>query len=123
MRVIIEILTGRLFYVEIKEDATVEDLKREIGFQEHLPLDRLILLVDHDRVNGCSNLMTEDEIALQDYGVKDGSHVYLFFETVDEDGCHFLLPSSGQDFMMYHQPSSYSYLNDLFLQPATKVNE
>lgn len=73
MRVTIEILTGKLFYVEVdKEDATVLDLKREIESQENLPHDRLILILD-------DNVLIENETSLIAYGVRDGSHLYLFF--------------------------------------------
>ncbi|KAL3514615.1 hypothetical protein ACH5RR_027332 [Cinchona calisaya] len=91
MRVVVEILTGRLFYVEMKDDATVSDLKKEIGFQEQLPFDRLILLVDGNE----SFFMSENQVSLKDYGIKDGSHVYLFFDpVVDDDGSwHSLLTS------------------------------
>lgn len=87
MRVVVEILTGRLFFVEIQDDATVADLKKEIGFQEQLPFDRLILLVDGTE----SFLMNENERSLQDYGIKDGSHVYLFFDSVDDGSWHCLV--------------------------------
>lgn len=96
MRVVVEILTGRLFYIEIKDDATVADLKKEIEFQEHLPFDRLILLIDGNE----SFLMSENELFLQDYGIKDGSHVYLFFDPIDDGSCHSLL--SSQDSTWCH---------------------
>lgn len=110
MRVVIEILTGTLFYIEVKDDATVADLKKEIGFQEQLPFDRLILLVEGG--NDERLLMSENECSLHEYGVEDGSHVYLFFETV-EDGSssyHFLL--SCQDNNIWcHSPHQVDLLS------------
>lgn len=113
MRVVIEILTGTLFYIEVKDDATVADLKKEIGFQEQLPFDRLILLVDggNERL-----LMSANECSLHEYGVEDGSHVYLFFETV-EDGsssCHFLLSCQDNNIIWCHSP----HLVDLLSQQS-----
>ena len=88
MRVVVEILTGKLFYVQIGDNATVLDLKKEIGAQEKLPDDRLILLL-------CNNLMNENEALLVEYGVKDGSHLYLFFDSLKDGSSHqFLLSSS-----------------------------
>lgn len=99
MRVAIEILTGRLFYVEMKDDATVSDLKKKIGFQEQLPFDRLILLVGGNE----SFIMSESELSLEDYGIKDGSHVYLFFDNVDDGSCQSL--STSQDCTWCHSSS------------------
>ena len=80
MRVVVEILTGKLFYIEVRANAMVADLKREIGAQENLPHDRLILVLSSNP----SRLMNENELALVDYGVRDGSHVYLFFDPPNE---------------------------------------
>ena len=80
MRVVVEILTGALFYVQVSDNATVADLKREIGDKENLPHNRLILVLG----SNLSRLMNENELALVDYGVRDGSHVYLFFNPLNE---------------------------------------
>ncbi|CAI9299444.1 unnamed protein product [Lactuca saligna] len=84
MRVVVEILIGKLFYIQVGNNATVLDLKKKIGAQEKLPVDRLILLM-------YENLMNENESSLVDYGVEDGSHVYLFFNT-QKDGLTHLSP-------------------------------
>ncbi|CAK9133536.1 unnamed protein product [Ilex paraguariensis] len=90
MRLVVEILTGKLFYIQLGDDATVEDLKREIGAQEKLPRDRLILILNGE----LSHLMNDNELSLLDYGVQDGSHVYLFFDPLDDCSFHhFLLKS------------------------------
>lgn len=75
---------GKLFYIQVGNNATVLDLKKKIGAQEKLPVDRLILLM-------YENLMNENESSLVDYGVEDGSHVYLFFNT-QKDGLTHLSP-------------------------------
>ncbi|EYU32795.1 hypothetical protein MIMGU_mgv1a020662mg [Erythranthe guttata] len=82
MKLVAELLTGSLFYVEVKEDDTVGDLKREIGDQENLPTDRLIFILD-DFYNN-RTLMDNNETPLKDYGVRDSSHIYIFFEPADD---------------------------------------
>ncbi|KAK9922524.1 hypothetical protein M0R45_030986 [Rubus argutus] len=39
MKVVVENLTGTLFHVQVGNDATVADLKREIETQQKLPYD------------------------------------------------------------------------------------
>ncbi|MCD7461009.1 hypothetical protein HAX54_044988 [Datura stramonium] len=82
MNLVIEILTGTLFHIRVAKDTatTVADLKREISNQEKLPENRLILMLDTGGGVGDSIMLTGDEIPLADYGVKDGSHFYLFFK-------------------------------------------
>lgn len=82
MKVVVEVLTGTLFYIQVKNYATIGDLKKEIGSQQKLPCDRMILLLDNDK----SRLMSQDqdEVSLVDCGVKDGSHIYLFFNPLDD---------------------------------------
>ncbi|WVZ03341.1 hypothetical protein V8G54_024147 [Vigna mungo] len=93
MKVVVENLTGALFYIEVKNDATFEDLKREIEAQEKLPSDRLIFVLDSGE---CPIMRKEDEkLSLLDSGIQDGSHIYLFFTSVDDDSTdHFRFTSS-----------------------------
>ena len=79
-----EILTGTLFYIQVGNDATVADLKKEIEAQQKLPQDRLILFLSNKRSD---HLINEegDGAALVDCGVQDGSHIYLFFDPLDTD--------------------------------------
>lgn len=89
MKVVVENLTGTLFYVEVGNEATVEDLKREIEAQAKLPCDRLIVIVD----DVCWPLITKDDEkeSLVDFGIQDGSHVYIFFSPVDDESTkHFV---------------------------------
>lgn len=79
MKVVAEVFTGSLFYVEVGEDATVGDLKKEIEKQENLPGNRLMLLLDSDK----RYLLDRDEAALKYYGVEDSSHVYIIFKPPD----------------------------------------
>lgn len=83
MKVVVENLTGTLFYVQVGNDATVQDLKREIEAQQKLPCDRLILVLDADQ----SPLMSKEEerATLVDCGVQDGSHIYLYFNPIDDE--------------------------------------
>jgi hypothetical protein len=95
MSVVVENLTGTLFYIQVGNDATLADLKREIEAQQKLPFDRLILILDTD----LGHLMTDhgDGVSLLDCGVQDGSHIYLFFNPVDDGSTHhivFTLPES-----------------------------
>nr|KYP50348.1 hypothetical protein KK1_027936 [Cajanus cajan] len=89
MKVVVENLTGTLFYIQVSNDATMEDLKREIEVQQKLPCDRLILVLDADH---CFLMNKEEEkTSLVDCGIQDGSHIYLFFNPVDEDSNdHFM---------------------------------
>ncbi|KAK7263542.1 hypothetical protein RJT34_31134 [Clitoria ternatea] len=89
MELVVENLTGTLFHVQVGYDATVQDLKREIGAQQKLPCDRLILVLDADHNPLISK--EEETISLVDYGVQDGSHIYLFFNPIDdESNNHFV---------------------------------
>ncbi|CAB4286537.1 unnamed protein product [Prunus armeniaca] len=47
-QVVVENLTGSLFYVQVGNNATVADLKREIETQQKLPYDRMILILGAD---------------------------------------------------------------------------
>lgn len=80
MKVTAEIFTGKFFYVEVGEDARVGDLKNEIGNQENLPKDRLILMLDADG----QQLLDKDEVPLRDCGVQDSSRVYILFRPIDD---------------------------------------
>ncbi|CAN4122808.1 unnamed protein product [Withania somnifera] len=80
MQVVVEIMTGTIFHVQVGENAMVKDLKIGIHNQENVPSDRLILLMDigndHLMING-------DEKPLSEYGVQDGSRLYAFFKPLD----------------------------------------
>lgn len=84
MRLQVESLTARFFYVDVDDDAKTADVMRVIGEQENLPIDRLILVLYHNEDNQVI-LTTEDETPLADYGVQDGSLLYLFFTSVLPD--------------------------------------
>ncbi|OMO55542.1 hypothetical protein CCACVL1_27198 [Corchorus capsularis] len=77
MKVVVEILTGSLFNVEVGDDATLGDLKKEIATQQSLPEDRMMLMIGDDESRVVID--QEDGAALVDCGVQDGCHVYLFF--------------------------------------------
>nr|GLL18198.1 hypothetical protein DM860_006557 [Ipomoea trifida] len=88
MVVVAEIMTGPLFHVRLPDSATVSDLKKEIC-SEQLPQDRLILILDGGGGGPvpANCVMCENEAPLAEYGVRDGSHVYIFFtlpESADE---------------------------------------
>ncbi|GAA0185030.1 hypothetical protein Leryth_023309 [Lithospermum erythrorhizon] len=95
MKVVVEILTGTMFYIQVENNATVSDLKRAIEAQEKHRYDRLILILK--LVLSCI-IMNEDDYPLTTYGVGDSSHIYLFFfPPPDDDGGalpHFLLNST-----------------------------
>jgi hypothetical protein len=82
MRVVVENLTGTLFYIQVGNDATLADLKKEIEAQQKLPCERLILILD----TNLRRLMNDDGdgVSLVDCGVQDGSHIYLFFNPLDD---------------------------------------
>ncbi|KAL2328332.1 hypothetical protein Fmac_021759 [Flemingia macrophylla] len=97
MKVVVENLTGTLFYIQVGDDATIEDLKREIEAQQKLPCDRLILVLDGDH---CFLVSKEEEnTSLVDCGIQDGSHIYLFFNPVDnDDSNHHFMFNTSPDF-------------------------
>ncbi|OIS96151.1 hypothetical protein A4A49_01026 [Nicotiana attenuata] len=83
MNLVIEILTGTLFHIQVGKEITVADLKREIGNQENLPENRLILMLN---AGGDFFMLNDDEVPLAEHGVKDGSHFYLFFKLPHNNG-------------------------------------
>ncbi|KAE8654951.1 hypothetical protein F3Y22_tig00117034pilonHSYRG00300 [Hibiscus syriacus] len=96
MKVVVEILTGNLLYIQVDDDAKVNDLKQEIEARENLASDRMILVVDHKDRN---RIITkeEDGASLVDFGVEDGSHIYLFFSPLNTESSYhhlFTLPES-----------------------------
>ncbi|BFG21472.1 hypothetical protein CerSpe_077460 [Prunus speciosa] len=87
MKVVVENLTGTLFYVQVGNKATVADLKREIEAQQKLPYDRLIFILDTDDHDHHRSQLIKDDVdgvLLVDYGVQDGSHVYMFVNPLDD---------------------------------------
>ncbi|KAG6408750.1 hypothetical protein SASPL_131771 [Salvia splendens] len=93
MKLVAEILTGNLFYVEVGEDDTVANLKKAIGKQENLPGDRLILLLDAEERYS----LDKDEAFLKDYGVEDSSHIYVFFRPQETIAAASASPSTPKE--------------------------
>ncbi|KAF5178047.1 hypothetical protein FRX31_032359 [Thalictrum thalictroides] len=87
MKLVVEVLTGTLFYIQVDDGATIGDLKREIGVHEKVSLDRFIL-VHHDHY-----LMDDNGALVIDYGVQEGSHLHLCYTPTlddnDDDHHHF----------------------------------
>ena len=73
MELVVEILTGRFFHVEVEDDATVGSLKKAIASKEMFQEQRLVLMLSNGR------LLRDDQCALAECGVVDGSIIYLFF--------------------------------------------
>ncbi|CAN4093827.1 unnamed protein product [Withania somnifera] len=82
MQVVVEIMTGTVFHVQVGNDATVQDLKIAIHNQENVPGDRLILLLD---TGGDHLMMNDDQKSLSEYGVQDGSHLYALFKPLEAE--------------------------------------
>lgn len=83
MKLVVQNLTGSLFYVEVEDDATVYDLRTQITAHHNLPSDRLIFIPDHNRDRLICD--GDDGISLVDFGVRDGSHIYIFFCPLDDN--------------------------------------
>ncbi|OWM64317.1 uncharacterized protein LOC116215417 [Punica granatum] len=84
MRVVVEILTGTVSYIDVGDDANVRELKTEIAAQTNLPYERLILLLDTPGDYECHLIEdAKDEALLIDVGVNDGARIYLFFKPLD----------------------------------------
>jgi len=77
MRVAVEIITGRLFYIDIEEEATVESLKKEIASKESLEESRLVL------VHRDGEVIANDQCTLKDCQVFNGTVIYLFFKPIE----------------------------------------
>ncbi|QCD87909.1 hypothetical protein DEO72_LG3g2450 [Vigna unguiculata] len=84
MKVVVENLTGTLFYIEVKNDATIEDLKKEIETQQKLPGDRFILVL-HAHNESLIMGKEQEKLSLFDSGIQDESHIYLFFTPLNHD--------------------------------------
>lgn len=80
MRLGVENLAGRFFYVEVEDQADVAALKKEIGSNDDEIQESRVLLILSD-----SNelIMDDDRRKVKDYGVEDGSIIYLFFSIDD----------------------------------------
>lgn len=93
MKLVVEILTGSLFYVEVGEEATVGDLRKAIEKQENLSRDRLILLLNAEEHYS----LDKDEASLKDYGVEDSSHIYIVFGPQDNIAASSASPSTAKE--------------------------
>ncbi|GAB2274881.1 hypothetical protein Dimus_009652 [Dionaea muscipula] len=80
MKLVVEILTGSLFYIQVDDDASLADLKREIADQENFLVGGLVLYLYDDQ----SGLMIGDNLHLKEFGVCDSSHIYLLFTPLDD---------------------------------------
>lgn len=75
MKLTVEVFTGPLFHLEVKDDATVGELKKEIAKQENLPREKMLLA----QVTRDQQVMANDAARLTDYGVRDGSLICIYF--------------------------------------------
>ena len=73
MRLGIEIFSGRFFYIEVRDEETIEGLKKEITSKEMFEENRLLLI----QQNGC--LMNNNQCKLTEYGCTEGCILYLYF--------------------------------------------
>ncbi|KAJ0261976.1 Ubiquitin-like superfamily protein [Hirschfeldia incana] len=83
MKVNVEIITGTFIDAEVSENATVKELKEKIAKEVKLSMKRLILLVGGGEEIRRMVKDDEDEMELTDLGVKEDSHMYLFFKHPD----------------------------------------
>ena len=74
MRVVVEVIAGKLFYIDIEEEATVESLKKEIESKESLQESLLVL------VHRNGEVIANDKCTLKDYQVTNGTILNLFFQ-------------------------------------------
>ncbi|CAN6834239.1 unnamed protein product [Brassica oleracea] len=82
MRVSVEIITGTFINTEVSENATVKELKEKIAKEVQLSVRRLILVVGNEEERRMV-MEDEDETMLIDLGVREDSHMYLFFKHPD----------------------------------------
>ncbi|CAN7006670.1 hypothetical protein IGI04_010263 [Brassica rapa subsp. trilocularis] len=83
MKVNVEIITGTFIDAEVNESATVQELKEKIATEVKLSVKRLILVVEDEEESRRLVKDDEDEMKLIDLGVKEDSHMYLFFKHPD----------------------------------------
>ncbi|CAA7049558.1 unnamed protein product [Microthlaspi erraticum] len=82
MKVSVEIITGTFIDTEVRENATVKELKEKIATDVKLSVKRLILVVGGEDERRMV-MEDEDEMTLRDLGVIEDSHMYLFFKHPD----------------------------------------
>ncbi|KAF8108758.1 hypothetical protein N665_0104s0075 [Sinapis alba] len=83
MRISVEIITGTFINTEVTENATVKELKEKIAKEVQLSVRRLILVVGDEEEIRRVVMEDEDETLLIDLGVREDSHMYLFFKLPD----------------------------------------
>ncbi|RID69560.1 hypothetical protein BRARA_C01648 [Brassica rapa] len=83
MKVNVEVITGTFIDAEVSENATVKELKEKIATEVKLSVKRLILVVEDEEESRRFVKDDEDEMKLIDLGVKEDSHMYLFFKHPD----------------------------------------
>lgn len=81
MQVVVEIMMGTIFHIQVGDNATVLDLKIAIHNQENVPADRLILLLD---IGDDHLMMNDDQKTLSEYGVQDGSRLQVIFKPLED---------------------------------------
>ncbi|KAL3372073.1 hypothetical protein AABB24_008557 [Solanum stoloniferum] len=82
MQVVVEIMTGTIFHIQVGDNATVLDLKIAIHNQQNVPANRILLLLD---IGDDHLLMNDDQKPLSEYGVQDGSRFQLIFKPFEAE--------------------------------------
>ncbi|XP_069153548.1 histone chaperone ASF1 isoform X2 [Solanum lycopersicum] len=82
MQVVVEIMMGTIFHIQVGDDATVLDLKIAIHNQENVPVNRILLLLD---IGDDHLLMNDDQKPLSEYSVQDGSRFQLIFKPFETE--------------------------------------
>uniref|UniRef100_M1A2J1 Ubiquitin-like domain-containing protein n=1 Tax=Solanum tuberosum TaxID=4113 RepID=M1A2J1_SOLTU len=82
MQVVVEIMMGTIFHIQVGDNATVLDLKIAIHNQENVPANRSLLLLD---IGDDHLLINDDQKPLSEYGVQDGSRFQLIFKPFEAE--------------------------------------
>ncbi|KAG5613271.1 hypothetical protein H5410_024552 [Solanum commersonii] len=82
MQVVVEIMMGTIFHIQVGDNATVLDLKIAIHNQENVPANRSLLLLD---IGDDHFLINDDQKPLSEYGVQDGSRFQLIFKPFEAE--------------------------------------
>lgn len=77
MKLGIEIITGRFFYIEIGEEETVGSLKREIANKEPFKESKFLL------IDKTGRQMADDQCKVLEYDCHDGSILHLIFVPIE----------------------------------------
>ncbi|KAK3184345.1 hypothetical protein Dsin_031631 [Dipteronia sinensis] len=98
MKVTVEILTGPLFNIEVGDDATIADLKKEIAAQQELPSDRLILTLDSGNKSGPHEVGSKEPVLEIKRNIEQNLGVPMSSQILSVSGWEFVDELDMEDY-------------------------